>query len=261
MPQHLVILSDYGLDDAIAACHIFENLRKFSRIDILAIGGNFPPDVSLRNLRTLTARFDLGKKVTIVDTCAVKQNYEELYDIHGSDGMGGVLETDSLVPARSSVPCVKFRDWIRDYDGCDVLLSLGPMTVTRKVLKKALPGKFIFMAGNISGEANYHGYEFNEGIDPAAFAACVRYPHKAVTLDTGAGGLDITHDVIAGDTIREKLTLRYRELAIERGEVPCYVWDDIAVRYLLRPSEFDERMFKDRNGNVVNRLIYKGAGR
>ena len=257
------MLCDYGLDDAIATCHVFENLKKFSRIDILAVGGNVPPAVSLRNARTLAARFDLGRKVTVVDTCGVKQNWEELYHIHGADGMGGVLAPadSAAVPADGGVRCVKFRDWIRDYEGCDVLLSLGPMTVTRKVLKKALPGKFIFMGGSIAAETNYRGYEFNEGVDPKAFAACVKIPHKAVTLDTGSRGLDIDRDEITGTSLKDDLTGKYRELCRSRGEIPCYVWDDIAVRYMLRPADFDERICTDANGNVINRLIYKGAGK
>ena len=253
MFDHLVMLCDYGLDDAIATCHIFENYKQFKKIDILAIAGNVSPAVSMRNLQTLTAHFELDERLTIVDTCDTTQKHENLYDIHGDDGMGGIIP-----PAKSNANCVTFRNWLKSYNGCDALLSLGPMTITETILKKCPPRLFVFMAGNIAEEPNYHGYEFNEGINPQAFSYCIGYPHKAVTLDTGTAPLDIIDKPAEGHSLKSLLVNRYRELTIQRREQHCYVWDDIAVSYLFAPSDFEEQVGTDKNGNVINNLIFKG---
>ena len=251
--SYLVVLSDYGLDDAIAACRIFENYTQFTKIDILAIGGNVPPDVSLKNIKTLSSSFELDNRVTLVDTSDVDQKYENLYDIHGEDGMGGILK-----PTSTSLRCIMFGEWLRDYSGCDILLSLGPMTITEIVLNKFEPKEFVFMAGTVNAEPNYNEYEFNEGVNPKSFVNCIKHPHKAVTLDIGNEKLNILNKRIKTGTVRYDLIAKYRELSIKRGEKNCYIWDDITALYIFKPYCFEEKTEIDKSGNKINCLIYKG---
>ncbi len=253
MKPYLVMMCDYGLDDACATAKILENAEKFSKIDILAVGGNFSPEISIRNLRTLLAVMPHDGRVTIVDTCDEKQNFEHIPHIHGGDGMGDVFEE-----AKDNTKEVKFAPWLESYAGCDILLSLGPMTLTEKILEKAKPGEFLFMAGNIAAEPNYNGYEFNEGLNPGSFSRCVLTPHRAVTLDTGIPAIDenrVNHDM---NTVYGRLCERCCELSRGRGEENCYIWDDIAVRYLLNPEKFTHEIRTDKNGNKVDVLEYRG---
>ena len=253
MNEYLVMLCDYGLDDAVATCALLEKYRDFQKIDILAVGGNFPADVSLRNLHTLASIMPHDERLTLVDCTGVPQPSVSIPDIHGNDGMGDVFPQNC-----DATRTLLFEDWLKTYEGCNILLSLGPMTVTELILKKALPDRFIFMAGCVNAEPNYNGYEFNVGLNPAAFAECVKYPHKAVLLDTGCENLDISHLEIPLNTPYNILANACKMLSAKRGEKKCFIWDDIAVRYLFHPQSFTEKMQYDKNGNLINALTYIG---
>lgn len=253
MGKYLVVLCDYGLDDAIATCHILENYNNFDKIDILAIGGNVSPEISFKNLKTLSAQFDIDERLTLVNTDGIYQSHENLYDIHGSDGMGGVLK-----PSETKAKCVLFDSWFSDYTGCDILLSLGPMTITEMLIKKAVPKQFIFMAGNVFARPNYNGYEFNQGINPQAFSFCCSYPHVAVTLDSGTNYFDVAYKTMDPCSLRGILSQKYKEMSNKRGEKNCYIWDDIATEYLLFPDKFRVKKLTDKYGNKINCLFYKG---
>lgn len=250
--KHIAVLCDYGLDDAIATLHLFENEDLFSRIDMIAVAGNFPSKTSLRNLRTLVAMSELQKdKAHIVSTIDLPQPTEELTFVHGNDGMGDLFE-----PCEDGTPVISLDEWLRDTASVDVLLSLAPLTVTEKILEKVKVGEFVFMAGCVDGVPNYKGYEFNHGVNPEAFAACAKHPHKAVTLDIACKALDISDFPLEGDSPRTKAMRRYRDFCVANGEVGCYVWDDIAVRYLLSPECFSTAEKTDRWGNALHCLIY-----
>jgi len=250
--KHLVVLCDYGLDDAIATLHLFEEEARFSRIDILAIAGNFPADISLRNLCTLVAMSHLPKnKVRIISTTTVAQPTENLTFVHGADGMGDIFSA-----AEDETEIIPFDNWIKETSACDILLSLGPLTVTEKILSKIQVGELVLMAGCIDGVPNYKGYEFNHGVNPEAFSAVVQYPHKAVTVDIACPALDISDATLEGDTARVRAMRRYRSLCAANGEVGCYVWDDIALSYLLSPEKFTTVEKTDKHGNRINCLVY-----
>ena len=250
--KHLVVLCDYGLDDAIATLHLFVEEARFSKIDIVAIAGNFPADVSLRNLRTLVAISNLPKnKVRIISTLELEQPTENLTFVHGEDGMGDIF------PARADkTEVLSFAKWIEATPSCDVLLSLGPLTVTEKILSKVTVGELVLMAGCIDGVPNYKGYEFNHGVNPEAFSTVVKHPHKAVTLDTACPALDISQATLEGDSARVMAMRRYRAFCAANGEVGCYVWDDIALNYLLSPEKFSTIEKTDTFGNKINSLVY-----
>ncbi len=250
--KHVVLLCDYGLDDAIATLHLFEHEDLFSQIDIIAVAGNFPADISLRNLRTLVAMSGLPEnKIRIVSTLGMEQPTEALTFVHGNDGMGDIFSA-----LTDKTPVIDFDEWLKQTPSCDVLLSLGPMTITEKVLSHVKTGEFVFMAGCIVGIPNYRGYEFNHGINPGAFSACCKYPHKAVTLDAACNALDISLINIEGNSPRERAMRRYRDFCAANGEEGCFVWDDIAVSYLLYPERFTVLEKTDAHGNKINCLFY-----
>lgn len=253
MNDYLVMMCDYGLDDAVATCAVLDKYTDFRRIDIIAVAGNFSAEISMKNLHTLASMIQHDERVTLVNTVEIEQPYDHLPEIHGSDGMGDVFPANS-----DNTRTVCFREWLEEYHGCDVLLSLGPMTITRLILQKALPDRFIFMAGCITAKPNYNGYEFNEGVNPTAYAECVKYPHKAVLLDTACDNLDVLKSDIPHTGIYSILADACRNLAIKRGEKSCFIWDDIAIRYLFNPHLFTEKMRYDNHGNIINTLIYNG---
>ncbi len=248
--KKLVMLCDYGLDDAIATARILENREKFGSIDIVAVGGNVPTATSLKNARTLLAQYENLQGVRIVNTCAVPQPEETLFDIHGSGGMGGVFE-----PKKGNVSEILFGDWINDYDGDCLLLSLGPMTITKLLIEKAKPSRFVFMAGCVNAQPNYNGYEFNHGMDPEAFAYCVRFPHEGVLLDTASPVL-LLKEVNEGSPVRVALQQAYLKLEWHNGE-DAYVWDDIAARFILYPEQFTTKRLTDKWKNNLNCIFYK----
>ena len=50
---------------------------------------------------------------------------------------------------------------------------------------------------------------------------------------------------------------RYRDFCASNGEEGCFVWDDIAVLYLLYPERFTALKKTDAYGNKINCLFYK----
>lgn len=252
----LVMFCDYGLDDAAATVDALAHsvADGYEEVVLVAIGGNVPPTISLRNAIRLVANCDFPfAPVTIVDTTAEEQPFEFLTNIHGGDGMGDLFQDR---PFRSKV--VLFREWLNSFSGEYYLLSLGPMTLVPRLLKKCAPKKFVFMGGNIAEKPNFQGYEFNHGLDREAFQAVVNhYPHVAVTMDTCRNAdLNIQNEEIRGEDMLSRIVSRAREFTQMTGEVGCYVWDDIALKYLRHPNWFTLRYMEDGDGNELTVAEY-----
>ena len=93
----LIIFADYGLDDAAATASILQRQERFDAIDIVAIGGNVPPEVSLRNCYTLISCFpEALEKITVVDTTDMPQPSEYLAEIHGKVNCNLTLATSGF---------------------------------------------------------------------------------------------------------------------------------------------------------------------
>lgn len=252
----LVLFCDYGLDDACATYDALSHAKEdgYEEVCLVAIGGNVPSNVSLVNAKKLVAHCDFPlPKVTIVDTTAIAQPSEYLKEIHGGDGMGDLFDCGEACCA-----VVPFAIWIASFTGEYRLVSLGPMTLAGKLLEKGGCDKFVFMGGNIAEEPNFHGYEFNHALDRAAFAETVKkYPHVAVTMDTCRDPLlNVQNKEIAGEDIPHTIVRRSRELSFGTGEKGCYVWDDVAVKYLRHPDWFFLYEAKDRDGNLLTVAKY-----
>lgn len=250
---YLVVLSDYGLDDAVATLRLLSHADAFRKIDVVAVGGNVSPALSLKNAKRIAAQAgEFKTPLRIVDTTALFQPHEDLYDIHGADGVGG----DVFSEAESAAPVLALDEFLTEPDEIDVLLSLGPMTVTKEVLSRRTVKEFLFMAGCVDGIPNYHGYEFNHGLNKEAFAFAAKFPHRAVLLDAACKALDVQHLPLAGTDLFTRAIKKYRDLGISRGETTCTVWDDVAVLALLYPALFSEQTKTDRDGNVLHVLSY-----
>ena len=88
----LILFCDYGLDDAAATYDVLRHAEDYDSADLVAIGGNVPSEISLRNAKKLVANCDFAlPEVRIVDTTAIEQPNEYLKEIHGDDGMGDLF--------------------------------------------------------------------------------------------------------------------------------------------------------------------------
>ena len=249
----LVVLSDYGLDDAVATLRLLSHAERFRSIDIVAVGGNVSPALSLKNAKRVVAQgAPCSVPVRFVDTDALLQPHENLYDIHGADGVGGDVFTEK----ESLAPVLTLEAFLAEQGEIDVLLSLGPMTVTKEVLSRRTVKEFLFMAGCVDGIPNYHGYEFNHGLNKEAFAFCAKFPHRAVLLDAACKALDVQHLPLTAPDLFTRAIKKYRDIGVLRGETSCTVWDDVAMLALLYPALFTEQTKTDRDGNLLTTLTF-----
>lgn len=253
--EKLVIFADYGLDDAAATISIFNANEKFESIVLIPIGGNVSAEMSYRNCYTLLSNYpQLLNKITVVNTCHIKQNNEYLADIHGKDGMG-----DFFVHPSEKIKAteISFEKWLSNYTGEEVILSLGPMSLVKDAVMKAVPKQLIIMGGCVKEEPNFKGYEFNQCLDKEAFNYCVKFPHVAITLDTcRIEKLDMRRYEITGNDIHSQIIRADQRLSVTRGEDGCYVWDDVAANYLLFPNRFITEVLDDNYGNTLTQAKY-----
>lgn len=252
--KNIALLCDYGLDDIIATLYLFEYAEKFDKIDVLAVAGNMPLDKTFVNAKRIMTYADtLPSNVRIVDTSCIAQKGECLYSIHGNDGIGDVLPEEY----EDKVPVIDYREWINQVDDSYTLVSLGPCTVTIDILKTKGAIPLIMMCGNINEPPNYHGYEFNHGMDAQAFAQCVQYPHVCSTLDTcHCAACDMNKSDIKAQGLLGKLLDRYHKMSIDRKEEICSVYDLTAVVYLIHPERFETYRATDPFGNKITVLRY-----
>lgn len=251
----LVVLCDYGLDDAIATVNIFNHRQQFGFIDIVAIGGNFSAETSFQNATKLISNIAPDDdRVRVINTANVEQNSKALYFVHGNDGMGDLLDK-----CDGKVNWMYFDEYVSRLKPGYILLSLGPATLAKRLILAARPLKLVMMGGCCDGTPNFEGDEFNHGMDKEGFAFCCREPHACVMLDTACNALDIQQADIPCDSLYHRLMARYRDLCTQNGEKGCYVWDDVAVWYLLRPDLFDIVEKTDKYGNQINCLSYNGG--
>ncbi len=254
MKKKVALLCDYGMDDAIATLYLLKHATLFEKIDILAIGGNFPQKDSLVNIkRLLTYADSVPSNLRVVDTASAPQSENHIPEIHGNDGMGDVL------PAvfEEKAPVITYEEWLRDVDADTVIVSLGPCSVTQDILQKkgALP--LILMAGNVAEPPNYNGYEFNHGMDTAAFAETVKHPHAVATLDTcHVPACNLNMLTLPAEGLFARMLQRYQALSKGRGEEICSVYDMVAVAYLIHPDRFVTEDATDPDGNRLSLLRY-----
>lgn len=255
--KHLILLCDYGLDDAIATVFLLNNKHLFDGIDILPVGGNVPQKMALDNAKVLLSNYiGFTEDVCLVNTDVIKQPEEYLPHIHGKDGIGDVLERTY----NKNISVESFYEWIQKIKSKDcVILSLGPCTVTNYILEKKDDCELILMGGCIKEQPNFHGYEFNHCLDRGAFANCIKHTHKIVTLDTcSVEKLNFFNKKKFEDNLIDKLIRRIIEISKIRGLNGCYIYDYIAAIALVHPELFAEQIAIDKDGNKLSNLKYIG---
>ncbi len=250
----IIIFSDYGLDDAAALADIILHRDAFEKIDIVPIGGNVPTEVSLRNCLTLLGEYPYANdKITVVDTTDTKQPEEYLKEIHGNDGMGDVFEAG----AKPEVKYEEFDEWLKTLSGDELVLSLGPMTMVKKLFEYKDTFRLVIMGGSIEAEPNFKGFEFNQSLDKEAFAYCTKFPHTAITLDASfTPALNIKDIHINGEGVYSQILNACQRISRERNTDGCYVWDDIAACFILHPERFKVSKKRDSAGNILNVAEY-----
>ena len=252
--MHYVLLCDYGLDDAAATAQLFACRAPSDTVDIVPVGGNVSLDRSYRNACTLLANLPHSLQgVRLVDTSALPQPGEDLPSIHGKDGMGDLF---SPAPCPACVPVVAFADWVKTIGPQDVLISLGPCTVTEKILEICPVERLYLMAGSVSHHSNWQGREFNHALDVGAFAACVKHPHRIATLDTCRHPYFnmVQRPYTGSDPLMQTLMARHLELARARHADRCYVYDWVLMCHVLGLAEFGVTQRRDPDGNCLSVL-------
>ena len=252
------LLCDYGLDDAVATAYLMERRERFERIDIVPIGGNVPLATAYRNAWRLVHACggDLSM-VRIVDTSSVPQREKNLVRVHGADGMGDLLPEEY----EKDLPELSLNDWLAELDDSYMIFSLGPCTITRLVMEACPDAGLIMMAGNVAEEPNFEGREFNHALDVEAFAACARYDHAVVTLDSARSYyLEFSAAPLRSNTLMLKLANRHRDLVNLRHREGVYIYDLIAVYYFFHPERFEIEELTDPDGNMLSVLKYTYEG-
>ncbi|MCL2370545.1 MAG: nucleoside hydrolase [Firmicutes bacterium] len=239
----LILLCDYGLDDAVATVYLLNRKEMFDGIDILAVAGNTPESHCYKNAKILLSNFfegiDIPESIRLVDTSCIKQECAMLPSVHGNDGMGDLL---SLKPC--AVTELKYNDWLKDikaYKGQITLVSLGPCTVTKILLEAITPTTFLIMGGLAKAKPNHEGYEFNHYLDKPAFEYCAgRSDAITATLDTCRHDrFNLAEYPKPETSLINSLINRAIKLAVARHPDNCYIYDYITVHYLTHPKCFD----------------------
>ena len=256
--NRIIIYCDYGLDDAIATLHILEHSHMFRHIDVVPIGGNVPVITAYRNAHSLlAAAAELGlsdkTKTRLIDTRAVPQPKANIPDIHGTDGIGDVLDHKPC-----DIPVVSIDEFARGLKAekqpeRDCVLSLGPCTVP--VLVGYVPFCTTLMGGTTNEPPNYGKYEFNEALDPDAFKTYAYSASAVATLDTCHSG-KFDFYALAENALSKKLTERGFALDAARGALPV-VYDLVAALAVTRPQDFDVVRVRRTDGVEYNELLFK----
>lgn len=282
MYDKVIIFSDYGLDDAVAAAYLLKTC-KCKSIDIVAIAGNTTAENSLNNaVKLLHNSSKCEAKITLVDTTDEPQNYAHLPSIHGNDGMGDLF-SDVEYPKDT----IKFDKWLAsiDPDSKPTIVSLGPATLVVPLIKKLnlfkdknsnnslennidtnidnninikSKSNILMMGHNIDHEPNYMGEEFNFALDIENFEWCLKNTDCVVaTLDTcRASTFNLAGKHALSDDLFAKLLNKSIHLATLRHSDNAYIYDYIAVRYLTT-DEFEIVDKLDKRGNNVRMLNVK----
>lgn len=250
--NRIIMFCDYGLDDAIATLHILKNSSMFDKIDIVPIGGNVDVNTSYRNAHTLFAALNVDvNKVRIIDTRDIKQCAENIPDVHGSDGIGDVLE--KKVSAVKVVDFYAFKKEIADsaQPTLDCVLSLGPCTIP--AILGYIPFCTVLMGGTNKEAPNYGDYEFNEGMDVEAFRSFAKAATAVATLDTCHDKKFMFESFKMNDPLGDKLIDKYIAMCKDRS-APIAVYDYCAALAVTNPEMFEAERVLRPDGVEFNEL-------
>ncbi len=260
--MRLVILSDYGLDDAVATAYLMRHRDKYELIDVVAIAGNTSAKNSLNNANKLLDALGVEsgnkkeylKGVTLVQTLNVPQFDESLPSVHGNDGMGDLYQDVDLIKT------MDFKEWLAHLKGEYVLFSAGPCTLTAEIQKAFEPKFTVIMAGVVNETPNFNGMEFNQALDVNAYNDCVKRKNTVVaTLDSCRNKrFNLAGKRFLDGTVLSDLINRACELAEARHPDNCYIYDYIASLFLVQQKAFEVVNVVDKWGNSIPEMRLLG---
>ena len=251
--MQLIILSDYGLDDAVAGAYLFDKKELFEKIYVVAVAGNVSAEVSFKNARKLLFAANADKDfITLVKTDDKDQSFAVLPEVHGGDGMGDLIEGGDY-------PYISYEAFTSTLTGTGqnyTVLSLGPLTVTQKLMELIPKASLVIMAGVAKEKPNFNGMEFNQALDPKAFSLCAKkYPHVMATLDTCRfAAFNLAGSEFKEDKLIKKLINRAVSLATARHSDNAFIYDFIASLYLTHPQIFAVEKAKSVCGDDIFQL-------
>jgi purine nucleosidase/pyrimidine-specific ribonucleoside hydrolase len=207
MPEHVIIDTDPGIDDALA---ILLALRspELQISAITTVSGNVPVAIATRNVFRIMSLVPSAPRIPIAQGAAGPLQKKPVYStgFHGEDGLGGLdgLRDDAGNPryplspmtlsSRNAVDEILFQ--LATTPQPLTIIALGPLTNIAAAIQKdektmakaeriVLMGGAVGVPGNVSPVA-----EFNIYVDPLA---------AGIVFDAGIPltvvGLDVTHQV------------------------------------------------------------------
>jgi purine nucleosidase/pyrimidine-specific ribonucleoside hydrolase len=261
-PRPTVIDTDPGLDDAVGILFVLEHADWFDLRGLTTVAGNIGLATTTRNALGLAAV--MGRPdVPVIAGAGVPltRGARDAADIHGADGLGGVVLPTSPVGAKPGDAVTFLAELLMAAPAGTVdIHALGPLTNIARLIQEHPAaarriGRLIAMGGAIHERGNVGPRsEFNFAADPEA-AAIVFAAGLPMTLIP----LDVTRKVRAAKpdldrlrtlgTVRAKLTAdlidAYFGARITPGTDVASrpLHDPCVMAYALRPDLFTvERM-------------------
>ncbi len=199
MRRAVVIDTDPGIDDAVAILLALAS-PEFDVAGITTVAGNIGIATTTRNAGRILALAGRGD-ITVVSGAPAPLSRKgfDTADIHGNDGLGGILFPEPLTPPleQDAVAWLAAELGRRPDKSLDIL-ALGPLTnIARLLLDHPAPaariGRIVVMGGAVREPGNIGPRsEFNLAADPEAAAIVLR-----AALDLVLVPLDVTRKVRA----------------------------------------------------------------
>lgn len=249
MTNHRVIIdTDPGLDDALAILHAL-NCGRFDVLGLTTVAGNIGIDNTTRNAARLLAA--MGRSdIPVVAGAAqpLTRKVIDIADIHGSDGLHGLVLPEPEVPPLSDAIKWMATVLLAEPTGSIDILALGPLTniallVTDHPAAAARIGRIIAMGGAVEEKGNIGPRsEFNFATDPEAADIVFR-----AGLDLTIVPLDVTRKVRADadfvaslrGTTAGNIAADVIELYFGNGRESRPLHDPCVMLLALEPSLFE----------------------
>lgn len=249
MIKHRVIIdTDPGLDDALAILHAL-NCGRFDVLGLTTVAGNIGIDNTTRNAaRLLTAMGRSDIPVVAGATQPLTRQVIDIADIHGTDGLHGLVLPEPVVPPQSGAVEWMAQLLLSEPAGTIDILALGPLTniallLTDHPAAAARIGRIIAMGGAVEEKGNIGPRsEFNFATDPEAADIVFR-----AGLDLTLVPLDVTRKVRAdaafvaslrGSTASD-IAADVIELYFGNGRESRPLHDPCVMLLALEPSLFE----------------------
>jgi purine nucleosidase len=247
--KKVLIDCDPGIDDALALALAAGSRDALDVVGVTTVGGNVDLPLTTANALALREFLDLGDvPVTPGSAGALLRHTVRATDVHGADGLGGVvLPAPERGPAEGHA--VDFLvDTLRAAPGEITLVAVGPLTNLALAVRKEprvveWARDLVIMGGSYTRGNHNPAAEFNMLADPEA-AAIVFDAGWTVTML----GLDVTLSAVVTTSVLERMRPlgRLAELVVPAAQsyMPVTaesgpaIHDACAVAYVLDPSLF-----------------------